>query len=373
MEKPWDAMPECPDARAIDLAAAYLALILRHIHNWFDIEIRQGIGQAEVVWSMNVGIPARDFDAEKIRTAFYTAACAGWHLAQEDGPINVRRAVDVVNAARKEGFLPKGIEIAFINIVPEVAAGVTTYVRSPGSQDGTHLFVDVGATTLDSSVFLLGRGQDGYRYTFLDADVDNQGGALRLHKHRADQLAQLALARFEASDPLTPIPETAMDCVPDQEEIELIDKRFRDKCVTRICGGLVRAKNKSPANLMVMSGGGLARAGAPDPGSIRVLLSGGGIRLPLYRDAISQTGAKVVPGGGLGVTIKPLTTVPMPQPADLQATELDVNTWERLAIAYGLSFSYDDIGEFIPPSSVPVIPLPQRRGDGSQFISKDQV
>ena len=215
-------------------------------------------------------------------------------------------------------------------------------------------------------MFLLNETADGLKYVFLSADVDDKLGALRLHRYRASELGRLALARFAASDPLKPIPERAKDCVPTDTEISEIDSDFSERCIQKVCSVVAKAKKKAQADMSVPDDR------PSDP--ILVLPSGGGIHLPLYKEAISRAGNRVGPGGGLGLRVKPFQMQPVPKPAELRPAGLTQETWQRLAVAYGLSFSFEDIGEFVPPSAVDDLPLPQRgHDDGDSFISKDQV
>jgi hypothetical protein len=370
MERPWQSSPAVPGAQVLsrpaDHAAAFLTLTLRSLLSWIDEEVRPSLGVAQISWSMNLGIPARDFDAEMIREAFAAVARAAWQMGVEGGGVTIERAARTVNAAKEPSFVPHGMERGMIEVVPEVAAGMTTYARSPRRQAGAHLFVDVGATTLDSSVFLLHEAGNGLKYVFLSADVDSRLGALRLHRHRASELGRLALDRFAASDPLIPIPATAKDCVPPDEDILSIDSRFGEDCVRRLGSVIYNAKLKAPVEMSVPDGG--------SDGYIQVLLSGGGINLPLYQRAIQEAGRRAGPNGGLGLRIKRFRREQIPQPAELRAPGLSAGSWQRLAVAYGLSYQFEDIGEFIPPSSVPKAPPRRRRdADNDAYISKDQV
>ena len=375
MEKPWERAPAWPDAsisaRPTGLATAYIALIIRAVMGWFDKHVKPTLGRVDIQWTFNLGIPARDFDALEIKEAFHAVARAGWHIAIEGGAVTLERAEKTVDAARADSFAPRGIEKEAVNVVPEEAAGVTAYVRSPQRQPGAHLFVDVGATTLDTSLFLLGEVEEGFNYVFLAAEVDIGLGALRLHRHRATQLGQLALAKFAASNPLKPIPESAHDCVPESAELEQIDAQFTGRCLTSIGSVVARAKRKAPQELSVPDNNPLRPR--VDPGAIRVLRSGGGMHLPLYRGAIDEVGARFAPGGMMGLRVKPLRMTELLTPDGLDAPGLEDGDWNRLAIAYGLSFSIEDIGTFVPPSKVSEPEPPRRKADGDGFISKDQV
>ena len=369
MVGPWEAVPVYEHAtlhaRPVDLAAGYIALVLQKALAWCDKNVRPSLGTPDIAWQMNLGIPARDFDATLIREGFFVSALAGWQLAVEQGPPDLARAVKAVDAARIGSFQPRGIAREMINVIPEVAAGVTTYARSSQRRAGVHLFVDVGATTLDTSMFLLNASQDELKYVFLAADVDSQLGALRLHRHRALGLGRLALARFVTSDPLRPIPAEVRDCIPPMEEMEALDSKFSDPCVVRVGRVIWEAKVKAPGDLSV------PEKGRAEP--IQVLLSGGGLRLPLYQEVIRESGRRAAPGGMQGLSVRPFQETPIPRPHDLLPGDLLPTDWQRLAIAYGLSYASEDIGEFVPPSAVDRLPpLPIRSKDDG-FISKDQV
>jgi len=378
MHAPWDRVPVVEDfpieARPVDLGAAYVAHVLRRIRSWFEREVRPQLGNAEIAWLMNMGIPARDYAAKDIHDAFLAVARAGWQLAAASGGLDVERARQEVDASRSPAYVPTGMDDAdFLCVQPEVAAGVTTYVRSPQRVGGPHLFADVGATTLDTSIFLLGQptaeqAAGDLKYVFLDASVDAELGALRLHRYRAHELGRLALERFAASDPLKPIPETARKCVPADADIDRIDTRFADRCAVEVGGVISRARRKLNEGDNELS--------VPDrgpPGSIQVLLSGGGIELPFYKDVVAEAGRRAAPGGRQGLRIRPFRIEAIPRPGNLQAPGLTDRGWRRLAVAYGLSFPYWDIGRFVPSSEVLPPPPPQRREYADAFISGDLV
>lgn len=375
MEKPWERAPSwlgaSISARPSGLATAYVALTIREVMGWFDKHVKPTLGTVDIHWAFNLGIPARDFDAIEIKEAFHAVARAGWHIAVEGGAVTLDRAEKTVDDARANSFSPNGIDKEAVNVVPEVAAGVTAYVRSPQRQPGAHLFVDVGATTLDTSLFLLGEKEEGFNYVFLAADVDSNLGALRLHNHRATQLGQLALAKFAASNPLKPIPKTVQDCVPESAELEKIDADFTSRCLNSIGSVIARAKRKAPQDMSVPDEGHFKTR--VDVGAIRVLRSGGGMHLPLYYEAIDEVGVRVAPGGKLGLRVKPLRSIDLRTPVGLDAPGLEDSDWSRMAIAYGLSFPIDDIGTFVPPSKVSDPESPRHKDDGDNFISKDQV
>jgi hypothetical protein len=135
---------------------------------------------------------------------------------------------------------------------------------------------------------------------------------------------------------------------------------------------VAKAKLKAPADLSVRDAGSAPRGPAQEA-PIRVLLSGGGVNHPLYQAAIWETGGRVAPGGGLGLRIRPFRAVRLEKPDELDVMAAGAHAWERLAIAYGLSFAIDDIGEFVPPSEVSDLKDVVKPSTNDALITKDQV
>jgi hypothetical protein len=371
MTEPWENAPPSPGlsaaTRPVDLAAAYLGLALRDVLAWFGRDLRPALGPVEARWSMNVGIPVRDYDEDRVKNAFLMAARAGWRLARLPGPVSIGRTVEAVRAAQNDALSPGGVDENIIEVVPEVAAGVASYARSTQRRPGAHLFVDVGATTLDSSMFLLAEPESGLKYVFLSADVDPKLGVLQLHHYRAEELRRLVLARVDAADPLAPVPGKARDCLPKEAELSRIDEEFERECEIKLGRVVYRAKQKAPNDIS-----------EPDdrPGeAINVMVGGGGMFHSLYQEAIRKAGENAAPGGKLGLRVRRFDVVKIPRDSNLRPRDLPEEVWCRLAIAYGLSYRYEDIGEYVPPSAVPEPPRPHARDDAaaSGYIGKEQV
>ena len=71
---------------------------------------------------------------------------------------------------------------------------------------------------------------------------------------------------------------------------------------------------------------------------------------------------------GVGIVDKTL-----PKPEDLKNSDLRAEIFDRLAVAYGLSFDSFDIGHIVPPAEINDVP-PRRPTDWQgRFVSKEQV
>lgn len=82
-------------------------------------------------------------------------------------------------------------------------------------------------------------------------------------------------------------------------------------------------------------------------------MCGGGSRIPLYVDAVREAGRTLAPGGWTGLRLKPFGIVPaLEYPARLDAPALRRADFHRIAVAYGLSYTVDNIGRFTLPSEI---------------------
>jgi hypothetical protein len=92
------------------------------------------------------------------------------------------------------------------------------------------------------------------------------------------------------------------------------------------------------------------------------LLCGGGAEVDAYKAALSELYART-------------RTVVLQKPSRLKSPGIDDATFGRLAVAYGLSFGFDDLGDLRPPSSVPDVIGPDTPSSSfeDRFVSKDMV
>jgi hypothetical protein len=331
------------------LAAAYMAEVLRHARSWLLTERRDLIGAADVSWQLNVGLPAKSHEAEPIYGGYKRAVFAAWALSQRSGTLYLGVAAEAVRVASEASALPEGV--SSIEVIPEVAAEVVGYARSAQKREGPHLMVDVGATTVDVCLFQLSQEEEGYSYAFYATDIRTDLGAYRLHMRRRSAIDPAARG-LGLEDPLAPIPRTFRDYAGANSAAEHIDRWFTAETEKTVRTVASRAKQKQRSGLVVEveKQHGIERI---KTGEIRVLMCGGGSALPIYLDAVRQAGQALAPNGWTGLRLKPFGIVPgLEYPARLQASSLRKSDFHRIAVAYGLSYSVDNIGRFTPPSEI---------------------
>ena len=168
--------------------SVYIACVLRYVRQWFFENCKDIYEHHTINWQLHVGIPSKNFDEAIIKELFEKCAAWGWWLSVQKGPINMRLAEAITEIIHKATF-DAGLHSDYINVIPEVAAEVAGYARSPRRDNGLHLLVDIGASTLDVSTFVLHHeGED--QYALLSTDVKRLG-AFELHLMRLNKIAVL--------------------------------------------------------------------------------------------------------------------------------------------------------------------------------------
>jgi hypothetical protein len=347
------------DYTAIALAAAFLSRTIAAATDWFVTTQLPLYGAQCVRWQINIGIPSAGYDDRLVRDVFGVMAQAAYALSNFSAvSIDVAlRAVE--NATDKETW------VDFCAIVPEVVAEVVGYARSPERRDGLHFMIDVGASTLDVCGFILSGSRRVDRYMLLTADVQRLG-ALEIHYRRLRLFRECGYAtkgiQAAASNYHEPIPNSYTEYFgaiarDTRDRFEGCETEFVNDCRRVITAALIDLKKMRDPNALAW------RDGLP------VFVCGGGRRMRLFRDAIKhseKTLCKVT-------TAKGLMCQELPRPSQLTSRDVSASLFQRLAVAYGLSFDVFDIGEIKAPQQIDDVPPPRITNLDELFVSKEQV
>jgi hypothetical protein len=227
-----------------------------------------------------------------------------------------------------------------------------------------YLLVDIGASTLDVSTFILNEEDGEDSYPILFADVRKLGG-YELHKNRISNMVKIIerkLCRLsESCDGISPLPdkEEYFSELTDEDRENFLDSdsSFCRECslILRQVVGLTR-KKRNPRSDAWTNG-------------LPVFICGGGSPIQLYRDAIEDAFHALEPVGVQGFRF-----IPLPKPENIETNDIPPADYHRVAVSYGLSFSEIDIGKIIPQKEL--ADIEQRRPTfdlESIFIDKDKV
>ena len=159
---------------------AFLALLIRHARAWILSEHRELYLQSKIFWKLTLGIPSAHHLKSEHQEVFYKLAAAAWHVSA-DGSEVIKKS-DVVNALKKDSAAS-----AEISVIPELSAQIYGYVSSSSfdpNRENIFLMVDIGAGTLDSSLFKVTKGRGGkWDFTFYTSEVQ-PNGVMNLHRNR---------------------------------------------------------------------------------------------------------------------------------------------------------------------------------------------
>ena len=367
MQSPWrnvkiSSGPEY-EADATVVATAYLALTLRYVRGWFIKNKRDVFGGYRLNWSCNLGLPAAIDDDEKLRNTFNMVGKAAWLASRRSDPITIHTAHKALEDLRNSKFQEDEMPWDFY-LCPEVIAEVTGYARSQYRNEGLHLLVDIGASTMDVCSFILHKKDELDDYSILTADVGLLGAKI-LHHSRIisaeKSISHHAEKLFDIDDPLSVIPETAGDYVPSEDDItELVriaDAIFKEDCKILMSQTLADVRhNRFPES---------PRWSETFP----IFVCGGASGMPLYQEVVTGIDEWLL----LHVSSSQgARRIPLPKPVSLDA-EISDEQYHRLAVAWGLSLESFNLGTYSRPSEIEDIPKPVYRDIADAFISKDMV
>lgn len=361
-------------ASAIDFAGAYIGLVLIQVRRWFHEHKATDYARSKITWQLNLGIPTRDYENKRLVEALRLAAITGWNLT-----LDVAQPYEVsIKAVKKARNLAENqidsneqqlndvekIHPEEVFVTPEIIAEVIGYARSPMRRNGMFLIVDVGATTLDVSTFILHEGDDEDTYPILFADVAKLGG-YELHKTRIQKVTDIVRNKLcvlsDSCDGISPLPEHE-EYFPKLSEEDFLDfpncdREFSKRCslaMRRVVGATKKKRN--PLSDAWNNG-------------LPVFLCGGGSEISVYRKSVGDAFDALSPMG-----INGFSFVPLPKPDNFETQDIPHRDYHRFAVSYGLSYSEIDIGKIISQKELDDIdPSKPLLDTEAVFVDKDMV
>lgn len=368
---------------AILRAGIFLALVLRHVRGWLLSEHAETYANTKFVWKVMLGIPAKKYEAEPARpylnNRFRLVGRAAWLIAGKHiKEINLAAAQYGIERADQlmSGSPPRSeSEEVDVDVVPEISAQIYGFLNSDrfdSKAANRFMMVDVGAGTVDSSLFQVERGKRGkWNFRFYTSEVQPLG-VLNLHRARVhwwaealkkqgapgQQLFNALVEHKYATDFLGAIPEQLEDYVTGvrltfRDAKSHPDHEFFMLRVMRQVRGSTLYRAKDYLNKENLAG-------------IPAFLCGGGTRMKYYGKLAEEL--KQFPGvSWLNAKVRPLE-----KPNNLQAPSLAREDYDRLSVAFGLSFL--EVGEIVKALAEPIaIGAENVTSYQDRFVSKDQM
>ena len=370
-------------------ACAFLALVIRHCRGWLLDRYGKIYGDHQLTWSVNLGLPARSYEDDDRVKLFRRLGWAAANLAA-DGNCRQIKEEDVTLfrqlslEAYKHGEAEETLgDFEFrpreVDVVPEIAAQVFCFVHS-SSWDSLRqprfLLVDVGAGTVDTAFFaLLEEPEDALRFVFYSTEVSPLG-VINLHEARIGWI-QKALRAGAISEPAIDRLVHGLRTLPG--EFPVVPERVEDYAaglVFDLPAGDRTIDEQFFHSELVPQAGDCLRQGKVEQGfswrkleGTPIFVCGGGARMRLYGRIPEGLNQKLRGSGSVEPT-------PLPIPPRFEAPGLERVEYDRLSVAYGLSWQGAGgrkLGEMIRREQITPLPVSERASFTDRYISKDQV
>jgi len=358
---------------AEELVIGYLTLALREIRAWFFEQTKEQYANTELKWHVNIGIPSDNYDDKDLRARFESAAQVAWYASVQPQEVDIDLIKESIKDIEEKNRQLDGkgtialdeahLHPSYFSTHPEVIMEVVGYVKSPLGEKGTHLLIDVGASTLDVATFRVGQREGEDIFPMLRSKVARLGSTM-LHKQRiavVKSKIETAINRIYEIDSTKPLPSVKEYQIGFYEkDIEKLDKDFHSSCY-KVIGEVVRdtRMNRDPSSTVWQ-------------GRLPVFVCGGGSKEKVYAEVVRQMGTALA---GTIQDFQGFKVLSIPKPETLQAPNIAPDEYRRLAVAYGLSFSSDEIGEIIPESSIEDIEpfSPPEHDPDDRYIGPEKI
>lgn len=347
---------ECADLSALEVSVAYIALVFRQVRCYFFNTYRDIYKNDFFVWSIHCGIPSKNYDDKNLCDLFKKAVLAGWDLSIK----NENVTIDSVRVTLKNiETHPDTVEV-----FPEVVAEIAGYAKSPLREEGLHLLIDIGAMTTDVAMFNLMKENRMNKYPMFSVDVSHYG-VLELQKNQF-------LQKIDAIEKLNKqLQQRLRKEIEESLLLEMNNKYFDSLKLIEGNSSNGFLRNFYNQITTVVNETWNKRISEYDRDSYRkqkvisVFVCGGGSKMSCYDATIRNCLNGYKSNLNLyGFSFKKLKT-----PANFT----DSNFY-RLAVAYGLSMSSNDIGCIVESWKIPDIePLTAEPLKVRERLSRDEL
>lgn len=131
------------DGRMAD-AVIFIALAFRYVDGWLrrtNREVEQGLR-----WRLHVGLPTKSWDSDATTETFKTVAQAARVLACMPAPVTRSAALEALRMTDQ-------VDRPAVDVFPEFACQLYSYLLSSERREDLHALIDIGAGTLDIAYF----------------------------------------------------------------------------------------------------------------------------------------------------------------------------------------------------------------------------
>lgn len=362
------------DGNLQEVLVGFLGLVIRRCRAWLFREHTDTFANRNLLWKLVLGRAVDRAMNDEVGKVMGRILVAAWAVAGEAGVISRNACAEALLSIRgKSQFNSETLEVS---VVPELAAQIYGFVMSrqfDAKAKNFYLFVDVGAGTVDVSLFQVKSTDMGTWDFSLFTSVVEPNGVINLHRARLEWWRQEFEKRVgdtggslikklqdihNPTEQTLPIPEhydgyfRGVKAEFFGDAVSPDDHFYLDRLVSQVRGqGIHR-----PVYSRIV--------GRVDVANLPFFLCGGGSRLPLYKN-LSNALHRAPEFQWLQAHRRELGV-----PNDLVAPGLPQADYDRLSVAYGLSFV--DVGNFAVAKAMPKMNQKSQVNWRSRYQDKDQ-
>ncbi len=317
--------------------AAFSALVLRRILNWYDRNLAAKHPNREPIWHLNIGLPSPGGSDDRFAPTYRRLMRVAVALAPGDAPILYDEVARLIKTA--EGVDTSWLPVVRMNTFPEAGAQLASLILSPHRPTGCLLVVDVGAGTMDISTMRIGGDVTSARCTLHVCEVAQLGvHYLFLARHGFgpdDQLTPEMLAKIPPDDGIRSLPHQGLPISPPE---------FVSRCKESILPVVTKYRS-------LLKKSHVSPAFKPWVNGLPYVLSGGGHRDPFYQNLLEsqleawlQTVASEWADTPNAKRHRGLVNQSFPLPRSFAPREMAPH-FDRFSVAHGLSLGADGLME----------------------------
>lgn len=365
----WLASPDSRQHQ--ERVIAFLSLVLRHARGWLFHEYASVYKSVTVAWRVAIGLPSATVLESGPANALRELVLRAWIVSCIKDEPNIRTVDLALDNKRLDNT-----DLPVVDVIPEIAAQVFGFVTSnrfDRKAVNRYLLVDIGAGTVDSSLFRVHpeRGRK-WNFDFFTAVVQ-PNGASNLHVQRVNWwsamlseqrsldglIGQLTQTQF-FTDIGSEIPESFQDYLagvrilnsgpaPRDPDLAFLTRRL----IPQVRGDtLCRARDHRLLDSTSLK-------------NIPMFLCGGGSRMSIYQRIASDLVEKP------GITWPTAKLQTLEIPSDLEVETALGCDYDRLSVAYGLSRI--DAGKIRKAIPVPDLEPSNQSPWSNRYVDKDQI
>ena len=337
------------DAETQAHVAAFLALLFRKIRWWW---IDQGGAPAElrrekIKWTINGGLPTESTGGvtEKLYRRIILAA---WAASVDEGVINLQQIGETCELSiedkeivlHDDGSQKEYLMDSSLELIPEFLAQTAVYINHPKIDKlRLHAMVDIGAGTVDMTIFNVYEREGGIRHAIYGKKVVPFGVNYLINNRLKALGIDMGMAPKFYLAPYTD-QQFAEQIHVEIESIKECDNRFTNNLAIRFSD----LRNKVRTDQEVSSDIRLLQDG------IKLFVAGGGSRVEAYKKRIRKFEEDGRTSGGQNR----VDIAELPDLGDVEererrfiAPDLSRKNYDRLSVAYGLSEDVLNLAEQI--------------------------